>query len=59
VVSVTTDGFITNLTDLEERILSDKRTIKNLLGVYRSIRKDLCGDPTALEIKNSGKGILT
>lgn len=59
IVSVTTDGFITDLDNLEEKILSDCSNSCNLLKEYRKIRKILSGDPTGLELKHSGKGIIS
>ena len=53
VVSVTTDGFITNLCNLEQRIEGSY-----LLSEYKKIRVVLSNDNTGLELKNEGKGIL-
>jgi hypothetical protein len=53
VVSVTTDGFITDVEDLEEKL-----TDKYLLGEFKKIRANLSGDNTGLELKTSGKGIM-
>ena len=53
VVSVTTDGFITNTDDLENRI-SDNY----LFGEFKKIRFRLSEDNSGLELKNFGKGIL-
>jgi hypothetical protein len=53
VVSVTTDGFITNLAHLEERISN-----KYLFNEFKKIRMILSEDNTGLELKNKGKGIL-
>jgi hypothetical protein len=53
VVSVTTDGFITNLIDIESRIQSNY-----LLSEFKKIRKVLSEDDTGLELKHSGKGLL-
>lgn len=53
VVSVTTDGFITNISDLEEKIS------KNFLfAEYKKIRQSLAGDDTGLELKSKGVGII-
>lgn len=64
VVSVTTDGFICNIEDLESKILASDKTSTTLLKVYRDLRKMLTieydekgvvtnpGDPSALEVKN-------
>ena len=53
VVSVTTDGFITDIRDLEEKL-----TGCYLLEEYQKIRETLASDKTSLELKNQGKGIL-
>lgn len=59
VISVTTDGFITDVEDLENKILSLKNTNKNCLLLYREIRRFLTTfknsesyDERGLEIKN-------
>jgi hypothetical protein len=59
VVSVTTDGFLTNLPNLEEKLLQLPSDETPLFQLYRDLRLDLCGDPSALEIKHSGKGIIS
>ena len=53
VVSVTTDGFITNLENLE-----DKLSENYLLGEFRKVRKNLSGESIGLEQKNQGQGML-
>lgn len=59
VVSVTTDGFITNIADLESKLLNLKEEEEiPLLTKYRSLRKDL-GGCDALEVKKEGLGILS
>lgn len=52
VVSVTTDGFITTVKDLEQILTG------YLLRSYQKIRDELSGDPTSLELKTSGKGVM-
>lgn len=61
VVSVTTDGFITDIENLESVILkSRKKDIsKTFLNLYRETRNLLCGSPNALELKSSVKGLLS
>lgn len=61
VVSATTDGFITDIDNLEERILkSDKAGIsRTFLELYRETRKMLSGDSSALELKTSVKGLIS
>jgi len=63
VCSVTTDGFVTNIENLENKILEyiEQHNIKNsFLSVYRNSRNDLTNgkDSTALEIKTSVKGLI-
>ena len=53
VVSVTTDGFITNVHSLEKKVSE-----KYLMSEYKKIRLDLSGDNSGLELKHSGKGII-
>jgi len=52
-VSVTTDGFITNLQDLERKISGNF-----LFAEFKKIRLQLSEDDTGLEIKHRGKGII-
>jgi len=56
VVSVTTDGFITNIEGLESKIL-DKND--SLIKEFKKLRFELSDDDSGLEIKNSGKGIIS
>ena len=57
VVSCTTDGFVTDIEDLEKKILAlgHKNTF---LEQYRAVRLKLSGDPSGLEVKTSVKGLL-
>ena len=52
-VSVTTDGFITNLPNLESNISNNY-----LFSEFKKMRKNLSSDDTGLEIKHQGKGII-
>jgi hypothetical protein len=54
VVSVTTDGFITNINNLESKLKGNL-----LLTEFNKLREELSGDDTGLEIKNYGKGIIS
>lgn len=54
VVSVTTDGFLTNIPNLEEK-LSDNFLCKE----YSKLRYILSGDSKILELKHQGKGIIS
>jgi len=57
VVSCTTDGFVTDVENLEEKIIN--LNIKgSLLQRYKDIREKLSGDDSALEIKTSVRGIM-
>jgi hypothetical protein len=53
VVSVTTDGFLANIEDLEEKLMS-----KYLYGEFKNIRMQLSNEKIGLELKNKGKGII-
>lgn len=55
IVSCTTDGFITDIENLEDKI---NATEGSLLREYQNIRVSLSGDKSALEVKTSVKGIL-
>jgi hypothetical protein len=60
VVSVTTDGFITDIEELEKRLLALPETERPLLTRYRSLRQELGGkDESALELKKNGVGIIS
>jgi hypothetical protein len=63
VVSVTTDGFITNLSDLEERLLNLPNNNIPLFRHFKNLVKDLNDfkytNIDALELKNEGKGIVS
>ena len=52
VVSVTTDGFIANIENLESKLSGF------LIKSYQQIRKELSGDETSLELKCEGVGVL-
>lgn len=58
-VSTTTDGFITNIPDLEDSILENKSLNSYLLKSYRNIRKELNGVEIGLELKHTGENILS
>jgi hypothetical protein len=53
VVSVTTDGFITNIENLEFKLSS-----KFFLTEYQRIRGELSGDCTSLDVKSRGRGVM-
>ena len=59
VVSATTDGFITDLDDLENKILEKTGSSYTFLNEYRKIRSILSKNPISLELKNEGKGIIS
>lgn len=52
-MSVTTDGFVTNISDLEGKISGNY-----LFGEFKKIRLFLSEIDTGLELKNEGKGII-
>jgi hypothetical protein len=57
VVSVTTDGFLTDIQNLEEMVVNGDDKV--LLSIFREIRTILCNNPTALELKTECKGIIS
>lgn len=60
VVSVTTDGFITNLNKLEEKILELTTEYEfTFFKEFKLIRKDLLNESDGLEMKGSDRGILS
>ena len=61
VVSVTTDGFITNLENLEDSIISNIKCQNSnyLLTKFRDLREDLSNNETSLELKNISSGIIS
>lgn len=64
IISVTTDGFITNVPNLEEELfkLSDAGKIDTtFLELFRKARVQLTGksNETALEVKTQGKSIIS
>ena len=59
VVSVTTDGFITDLVDLENKLLTLPEEDTILFTKYRNLRFELANESNALEVKSSGRGILS
>lgn len=59
VVSVTTDGFITDIKDLETKLLKLPREKTVLLRRYKELRDKLSGNSEALEIKSNGKGVVS
>jgi hypothetical protein len=59
VVSVTTDGFITDLKDLEGRLLTLPESEIPLFLLYRELRYNLSSVKEALEVKSSGSGIIS
>jgi len=60
VVSVTTDGFVTNIPELEMKLQSIKvEEEKSLLQEYKHLRLELSGNPDGIELKHSGPGIIS
>ena len=60
-VSVTTDGFLTNIENLEDLIINNPICKNNniLLTNFRQIRFNLAGDYTGLELKQISEGIAS
>jgi len=61
VIACTTDGFVTNIPDLENEILNYHESIgfkNSFLKQYRDIRNKLSGDPAALEVKTNVRGLI-
>ena len=54
VVSVTTNGFITNLENLESKIEGNF-----LLKEFKNIRLSLSNNNSGLELKSTGKGVIS
>jgi len=52
VVSVTTEGFITDITDMESKLLALKPEKIPLLLIYRDLRYDWSESKDYLEIKH-------
>jgi hypothetical protein len=59
VVSVTTDGFITDLCDLETKMLELPLEERPLLTKYQTLRFELVGKSFCLEVKKSGRGVMS
>lgn len=62
VVSATTDGFITDVENLENKILDlqvKENKVRSLLREYRNSRKYLSDNIEGLEVKKFGKDILS
>ena len=69
IISVTTDGFITNVVDLESKIMSDSKLSKHCLQLYRDLRRllttvknetgDEIYDNKAIEVKHTEKDSIT
>jgi hypothetical protein len=58
VVSCTTDGFITNISNLEAKLLKVSTELP-LFTAYKKIRDELSGDPSCLELKHEGTGLMS
>jgi signal recognition particle subunit SEC65 len=60
VISVTTDGFITDIQDLEEKLLKLDFQKTMMFRCYRVIRKELSNNPEAYELKHvEREGIIS
>jgi len=58
IVSVTTDGFITNIEDLESVMVKDISSF-SLFKEYKKMRNSLSGNNLGLEIKKTTKGVVS
>jgi hypothetical protein len=58
VISCTTDGFVCDIPDLENKICKEFDIKNSLLQEYRNIRMKLSGDNSGLEVKTNVKGII-
>lgn len=58
-MSVTTDGFITDIKDLENKLLTLPENERPLLTKYQRLRYELNGTETSLEVKKEGVGIIS
>ena len=59
VVSVTTDGFITDVKDLEDQLMGLDAESTLLLRLYRELRASLGFDRVGYELKSSGRGVIS
>jgi len=61
IISVTTDGFLTNIEGLEELIINNPICKDNniLLTKFKELRNKLSGDSTSLELKQISEGIAS
>lgn len=59
VVSSTTDGFITDISNLENKLLELPKESIGLLNTFRDIRQDLSDNATTLEVKTEGVGVIS
>ena len=62
VVSVTTDGFITDIPDLESKLFNLKSEYIPLLSRFKDLRIALSHDlenQGALELKHQSKGVIS
>lgn len=60
IVSVTTDGFITDIENLESRLIKELPEVDTLLlRKFKTIRFELANNNEALELKSCGKGIMS
>jgi len=61
ITAVTTDGFVTNIPDLENKIMKyfEENNVENsFLLQYKNIRQKLSGISDALEVKTNVRGII-
>jgi len=58
VLSCTTDGFVCDIENLEDKIVENFDTKDSLLESYRNVRSTLSGNEASLEVKTSVKGMI-
>lgn len=59
VASVTTDGFLTDISDLESKIISNSNLVSNLLQEFKEIRFLISGNSEGIELKHESTGLLS
>ena len=57
IISVTTDGFITDIKDLEGKMTGNNKYF--LFNQFKTLREEISGNNSGLEIKHEGAGIIT
>lgn len=58
-MSVTTDGFITDIDNLEAKLVKEEEEKFKIISFFKELRFELSGDSQALELKSNGVGIIS